>query len=218
MTQMLFYVDESGDLGWTFTAPYRHGGSSRYLTIATLMCPHEKAHLPKRIIRNLYKDFGWSPAKEKKRADMSQSARLQFSNECKKLVITHKDIKLLSITVYKQRVKEHIRCDCNKLYNFMIKLSLIDEMCKYSYVELIPDPRSVKVESSNSLHDYLDINLAFEKNVETILKTQPCDSAHNKNIQFADMLAGLVQNHYEDDNSIYWNILDENIESKRLFY
>ena len=42
--------------------------------------------------------------------------------------------------------------------------------------------------------------------------------AYNKNIQFADMLAGLVQNHYEDDNSIYWNILDENIESKRLFY
>lgn len=30
------YLDESGDLGWKFDAPYRSGGSSRYLTIAAI--------------------------------------------------------------------------------------------------------------------------------------------------------------------------------------
>jgi hypothetical protein len=34
---MLIYLDESGELGWKFDAPYRKGGSSRYLTIASLV-------------------------------------------------------------------------------------------------------------------------------------------------------------------------------------
>jgi len=213
-----FYVDESGDLGWKFDAPYRQGGSSRYLTIATLVCSPEKDHLPKRLITNLYKKFNWNAKKEKKWADMSKTSREEFAKETHKLVLANDDIKLFSITVCKERVLEHIRKDCNKLYNFMIKLSLIDEMCKYSRVNLIPDPRSVKVESRNSLHDYLDICLTFDKRVVTDLYTKPCDSACNRNVQFADMLTGLVQSHYEDSNSDYWHILKHQIDAKHLFF
>jgi len=36
---MNVYVDESGDLGWEFAQPFRQGGSSRYLTIASLLVP-----------------------------------------------------------------------------------------------------------------------------------------------------------------------------------
>jgi hypothetical protein len=213
-----FYVDESGDLGWKFDAPYRHGGSSRYLTIASLVCPPTKDHYPKRIVADLYKKFRWNPQKEKKWADMGKTPRNEFTVAAQKLITTHTDIKLFSITVFKERVSEHIRKDCNKLYNYMINLSLIDEMCQYGHVCLIPDPRSIKVQSKNSLHDYLDICLTFDKGVETILKTKPADSAQNRNLQFTDMLAGLVQNHYEDSISDCWNILKPHICAKHLFH
>ena len=49
------YLDESGDLGWRFDAPYRKGGLSRFLTIAFVICLSEKKHLPKRIVSKLYR-------------------------------------------------------------------------------------------------------------------------------------------------------------------
>jgi hypothetical protein len=58
---LIIYLDESGDLGWNFAAPYLDGGSSRFLTIGALCVPPEKKHLPKRVVRNLYKNFGWNP-------------------------------------------------------------------------------------------------------------------------------------------------------------
>ncbi|VEH66653.1 Uncharacterised protein [Rodentibacter pneumotropicus] len=53
--QVSVYLDESGDLGWKFDAPYRQGGSSRYLTIATILIHHDKRHLLKRLMKSLYK-------------------------------------------------------------------------------------------------------------------------------------------------------------------
>ena len=213
-----FYVDESGDTGWKFNAPYRHGGSSRYLTIASLVCPPAKDHLPKRIVANLYRKFHWNPKKEKKWADMSQEPRKFFAEEAKNLILAYSDIKLFSITVLKTNVNEHIRRDCNRIYNYMIRLSLIDEMCKYGNINFIPDPRSIKIESKTSLHDYLDMFLMFDKGTTSILNTKPCDSANNRNIQFADMLAGAVQNHHEDTISGPWHILEPHVDAKTLYF
>ena len=63
---LLIYLDESGDLGWNFTAPYRSGGSSRHMTIASLCVPSDKKHLPKRVIKKLYEKFSWPVGTEKK--------------------------------------------------------------------------------------------------------------------------------------------------------
>lgn len=218
MSAAIFYLDESGDLGWTFTAPYRKGGSSRYLTIATLVCPLDQKQFTKRLIVKLYKKFKWDIREEKKWADTTPSERQYFAQAAKKLIDYHTAIKLFTITVAKENVEEHIRKDSNKLYNYMISLSIVDEMAKYDNVIFMPDERAIKVKSGNSLHDYLDINLTFEKKVQTVLKTQPCNSACSKNVQFADMLAGLVQNHYEDHNNACWRILCPNINIKRLFF
>jgi hypothetical protein len=214
----IFYLDESGDLGWNFTAPYRKGGSSRYLTIATLVCPSNKRHFTQRVIIDLYSKFKWDINVEKKWSEMIPRERYCFAQFAEKLISNHTEIKLFSITVAKEKVETHIKEDSNKLYNYMINLSVIDEMAKYDNVILIPDERAIRVKSGNSLHDYLGINLAFEKKVKTILKTQPCNSAYSKNIQFTDMLAGLVQNHYEDSNHSYWKILYPYVTIKRLFF
>ena len=58
------YIDESGDLGFKFSAPYNHGGSSRYLTISYLIFPENKIHLPKRIAKDIYLKFHFNVSSE----------------------------------------------------------------------------------------------------------------------------------------------------------
>jgi len=218
MHSAIFCVDESGDLGWTFDQPYRRGGSSRFLTIGTIVCPSEKKHLPKRVIKSLHERFGWPPGIEKKWSDMTNEEREEFAKRARDLIDKHHDIKLLAITVAKEKVTGHMKKDSNKLYNYMMKLSLADEMCLYDRVVLMHDARSVKVASGNSLHDYLWIHLTYERRVETDLQTQPCDSACVLNVQFADMLSGLVHHHYEDSHTGCWELLRHRLVSKTLFF
>jgi hypothetical protein len=123
---------------------------------------------------------------------MTLLEREAFAHEAAILRQKHKaDLRYISITVRKENVQEHIRLDSNKLYNYMIGLSLLNEMHRHREVVFIPDPRSVKVASGNSLHDYLQTQLWFEKQTNTLLETIPADSSSNYNIQFADMLSGL---------------------------
>lgn len=219
MTSIYIYLDESGDLGWTFTHRYRSGGSSRYLTIASLVISPHKKHLPKRIIKKMYQKYKWTPTSEKKWADMRPDERLDFSLRAKALIDSNpQDIRYLSITVKKENVQDHIQSDPNKLYNYMISLSLLNEMSRHEEVTFHPDPRSVKVASGNSLHDYLGMQLWFDKQVKTKLTTIPSDSASNANVQFADMLSGIVQGHFEDGNSAPWAELRDNIGYKTLFF
>jgi hypothetical protein len=216
---MIIYLDESGDLGWTFTKPYRFGGSSRHLTIASIAVTPTKKHLPKRLIRKLYKKFNWPTNIEKKWADMTINERVWFAKQANALCANHPDdIRYISITVKKENVQPHIRSDANKLYNYMIGLSLVDEMAKHAAITFVPDPRSIKVESGNSLHDYLQTELWFKKQATTILTTHPCDSATSHNVQFSDMLSGVVQGHFEDGNSTPWSELRNRISYKTLFF
>lgn len=100
----------------------------------------------------------------------------------------------------------------------MISLSILDKMSRYDNVTFVPDPRSIKVQSGNSLHDYLITQLWFERMVSTQLLTNPMPSNQCLNLQFADMLSGLVQHHFEDGNSTAWSILSPKIQVKRLFF
>ena len=216
---MFVYLDESGDLGWKFDKPYRQGGSSRYLTIASLAVSASKRNHPKRLLRTLYKKFNWPVGKEKKWSDMTIPERVFFAQKACKLQEDHSsDIKYLSITVKKENVVSHIRSDANKLYNYMIGLSLLNEMKNYEAITFVPDPRSIKVQSGNSLHDYLQTKLWFDKNASTVLSTKPSDSSTSLNVQFADMLSGVVQGYFEDGKFDPWEEIRNNISYKTLFF
>ena len=193
------FLDEKGDLGFTFTAPYRKGGSSRYLTMGALVIPSEKSHLPARVIKKLYKSQGWT-ALETKWTVMNAASRKAF---CERAVKFHKEhgAEYYAITVRKEKVLPHIQSDANKLYNYMVKCLLLDKMATYDAVQLIPDPRSIKVKSGNSMHDYLQTLLYFDKGVKTKLTTNALDSEGCKGLHFADMLTGAVGCHHEDGDS-----------------
>jgi hypothetical protein len=214
----IIYVDESGDLGWSFGAPYRLGGSSRYLTVAVVCVPSSKKHIPKRVIKDLYRRLKWPTGVEKKWKDMGPTERAAFATAALKMCNDHPDIHLHAITVKKERVEEHVRADENKLYNYMIRLCVLDCMATQDEVTLIPDPRSIKVESGRSLHDYLQIELWFTRRVKTKLFTCPLDSKSCKGIQFADMLAGLVQQRFEDRYFDHIRICIRRLRLKKLFF
>ena len=215
---LTIFLDESGDLGWNFMLPYRAGGSSRYLTIGALCVPPAKEYLARRLIVDLYKKFGWNPKKEKKWADMAPASRQDFAREARHLTDSHNDIHFHAITVKKENVMQHIRNDSNKLYNYMIRLSLLDRMCVHPSITLTPDPRSIKVESGNSLPDYLQVELWFTKKVLTQLHMRPKNSHQCEEIQFADMISGLVQSFHEDGERPNLLVLGPRIRQIRLFF
>jgi SHS2 domain-containing protein len=211
------YLDESGDLGWKFDAPYRKGGSSKHLTICAIIAPYHKQHLPGRMIKKLYQKIKWPTDKEMKWSSMQPSHKHIFTNSCENFFSLHEDIRCLSITVYKPNVREHIRQDANKLYNYMVKLLLIEEIRNYHSVKFIPDPRSIKVSSGDSLCDYLQTELWFEEGVKTKIDSYPIESSSCKGLQFTDMMAGIIQQSYEDNKNEQFLKVEGFIKSKILF-
>ena len=194
------------------------GGSSRHLTISAIFAPEEKSDLPRRLVRSVYRKFGWPPSEEHKWCSMDADQRSVCAFEMRKLCESNPDIFLHAIVVKKQNVMAHIREDSNELYNYMIRLALLDRMSKHRVVTMIPDPRSVKAGSSNSLHDYLQAELWFTKKSKTTLSAFSYDSAACKGIQLADFLAGMVQAHFEDDESRAFRTIQPKLKLNRLFF
>lgn len=218
LASAIIYLDESGDLGWKFDAPYRRGGSSRYLTISALCVPTEKKHLPKRAIKKLYQKYSWPVGEEKKWFGMTDDEKSAFASRLETLCCDNPEICLKAIVVKKENVLPHIRKDGNKLYNYMIRLLLLNYMKQFDVVTLVPDPRSIKVESGNSLHDYLQTELWFTEKSITNLLTTPLDSKICLNLQFADMLSGVVQSRHEDNKSAHFNAIVKRLDHKTLFF
>lgn len=211
------YLDESGDTGWQFERPYTKGGSSRFLVIAATVVPPELDHKPERLLRHIYQHRNWNPGNEKKWVRMSPEARSAFAKDAAKLAAKTPGLEYHVIVADKRNVQPHIRQDANKLYNYMVKLLLLDVMAKHDYINLVPDPRSIKVQSGNSLHDYLQTELWLTLGVPTRLETTPRNSRYSLNLQFADMIAGVVQSHFEFGETTHWLHLCEHIRIKRLF-
>jgi len=212
------YLDESGDLGWVLDKPYRHGGSSRFMTIAFVSCPSEKKHLLQRIVKKVYEHTKADPKTELKGSMMSTADKCYFAELVRKLVCMNPDVIIGSITVNKSKVKQHIREDGNKLYNYMIRLIVLPTVQNQPVVNLIRDNKSVKVKSGNSLIDYLQTTMWFDLGSHTKIVDIPSDSKQVKNLIFADWINNLIWGNYEDENSEPYGILRNVITSQKLFF
>lgn len=180
--------------------------------------PQSHDHRPERVMKNVYRGSNWDHKKEKKWTDAPKRSRFHFVQEALQLSNNCPEVKYHAIVVEKEKVAVHLRDDGNKLYNYMIKMMLVDEMAKHARVNFIPDPRSIKVESGNSMHDYLSIWLGFELRVATTIVTQSIESKYSKNLQFADFISGVVHSHFEFQRSEYFNLLSPKISIKKLFF
>ncbi|HEY0702132.1 MAG TPA: hypothetical protein VGD60_05135 [Candidatus Acidoferrales bacterium] len=79
-------------------------------------------------------------------------------------------------------------------------------------------PPHSKVGSGNSLPDYLQTELWFTRKMATLLSCQPIESHISLNLQFADMLAGLVQSRFEDDEMECFGVLSPHITMATLYF
>jgi hypothetical protein len=209
---MNVYIDESGDLGFTFDKPFRKGGSSRYLTISFLLTPKELSYLPQRIVRKLYYRRRQPSKVELKGAQLTPSEKAYFSNKAGELVARHPEIKIFAITVNKRTVKNHIRWDCSKLFNYINRSALPDRIKQESNITFIPDKRSVKARNGNSLADYLQAELWFGANSRAIIDNKPQESHKVLNLQFIDWIGHIVWARFEDDEAEAYNILKRKVK------
>ena len=215
---MQVFLDESGDLGWQFGSPYHLGGSSRFFTLALLVVGADEGKHPKRLVRKLRKKYGMKPSREIKGAKLTANQLIFFCEEVEKLRARHPSIAIETITVMKRNVQAHIRADPNKLYNYMINLCLPDLVQGEPEVEFIPDPRTIKVASGNSMIDYLQTQLWFERAVETKLVQRSFESHQHLNLQFIDVIAHVVWSNHENSRPEPHRILSRCIRTRHLFF
>jgi len=213
---MKIYLDESGDLGWKFDLPFRHGGSSRCLVLTFLFLPVVRDNKPRKIIAGLYSKYGW--VREKKASTATTNQRLEFCQHVVGLLKEYPDIKIDTIIANKTSLQSHIREDGNKLYNYMCGLVVPNYVEKEPVVEWIPDKRSIRVSSGNSLVDYLQIKLWFDCGYETKILDNPKESHTDYNLQFVDWVSHCVWLNFEHSAPDLLNILRPHIRIRRLFY
>jgi hypothetical protein len=213
---MQVYLDESGDMGWTFSKAFRLGGSSRFLCLAIMVLPRARRKMPKRIISALYKKYGW--LSEKKASSARVAQKMEFAEQAVSMLQTYTDIKIDCIIAQKENVQVHIRDDSNKLYNYMCKLVIPDYVKDEARFEFVPDKRSIKVQSGNSLADYLQTVLWFDHKVKTKLTNSPQESHQNYNLQFVDWMAHCVWSHFEDGENDIFQKLSPAIKIRRLYF
>jgi hypothetical protein len=189
---MYVFLDESGDLGFTLDQPYREGGSSRYLTISFLLIPKDLLQLPKRIVKKIYNKRKRSAKNELKGADLNESENIFVAKKTVELINKNPQIRIFAITVYKRNVADHIRKDPNKLYNYMVSLALLNRIKKEKEIIFVPDARSIKVQSGNSLVEYLQTELWFRLKSNTTIVNHPQESHKYLNLQFIDFLTHII--------------------------
>lgn len=83
---MQVYLDESGDMGWSFSKPYRAGGSSRFLCLAIMFLPKAERKRPKRIIADMYAKYGW--VSEKKASTASTAQKVEFVTRAAGMILS----------------------------------------------------------------------------------------------------------------------------------
>ncbi len=212
------FLDESGDLGWKFTLPHRAGGSSRYLTLGHLIIPEGQDYILGRLVKSIYDKYQISPKNEKKGIDFSLKQKEFVAGEIVNMMNANPDFRLGAITVRKEMVLPHIRRDGNKLYNYMIKRSVLDQIQSSPNVSLVRDERTIKVKSGNSCIDYLQITLWFEYQTPTIIIDYPRPSHNHKSLIFIDWVTNFVWSHYEDGQSSPYKILSPKLKNLTLFF
>jgi hypothetical protein len=153
-----------------------------------------------------------------KATDAAESQKLEFCAAVNKMLKANSAIKIDCIVAKKENVQPHIRADANKLYNYMCRLVMIEYVRHVSECEFIPDKRSIKVESGNSLSDYLQIHLWFECNVATVIVNNPQESHRNYNLQFVDWIANAVWSHFENGETTVYREMVKNIKIRQLYF
>ena len=212
------YLDESGDLGWSFCKPYRSGGSSRFLTLGYLITPTTHINIPKRLVKEFYQKFNFPKNTEVKASMLKSEHKNYICNKTVDLIKKYPDFKLGTITVKKESVAQHVRNDGNSLYNFMIGDSIIPHIKDHHSAKLTRDNRTIKMASGLSCRDYIQTIIWFHRNKETHFNDNPTHSHLDDGLIYIDWITNIIWTKYEDGYLDWANIIAPYIEDRRLYF
>ena len=174
------------------------------------------------LVKSLYKRHKWDSKTEIKWTYMDDKARLDFVNLTIKLLHKCPNIRLQAVVLNKPLIYSELRLDEPLLYNFLVKEGFLGSMARYESLTIIPDPKGNAPKSGSPFHAYLRqalFDLAFKTTAPpTQLGFRELDSAHCKELQFADMLAGVIQLHYAGVSSEYFDVIGSNINIREMFF
>ncbi len=203
---MHLYLDESGDLGWSFDKPFRRGGSSRYITIASALTSKDNVKHLGRLVKDVYTRKNHPPKQELKAIALNNEDRKFIAAKVRGLV-ERGLVSIFAITADKRKVHRKFHHDGNILYNHLIMLSLYEEIKQYDLVQMYPDARSIRMKYVNTLDDYIKLKLLGEEHYDTDVEYYPTESHDNKNVQFADYIANIIWRRYENREQEAYAIL-----------
>lgn len=203
----VFYLDESGDLGFG-------SGSSRHFVIAVVCVDGSAAKRVTRYVRRFRIRKGYPTEVELKASGMKHQDRLEFCQG-----IASQPCSVHYVVVNKSRIQPHLRQDNNILYNWLCGLILAPLMSTLRQASVLLDCRSIKVKSGNSLSDYLCIKLWYEMNSQvSVPEFSYPDSRESLGIQAADLVSNTIFRYYERSDSAGYAALQPIMgEYKELF-
>lgn len=102
-------MDESGDLGWSLDAPYRRGGSSRFLTLGAVLCEPGTPKHPKRLIIKQKRRNQWDKNSERKWSQLSVTQKSRFAHDAANLTFRQAGVRYIGMTVRKVNVHDNLR-------------------------------------------------------------------------------------------------------------
>lgn len=198
------FIDESGDLG---------SGSYFFVMAAVVFLNDFAAKKGSRLVRKMRRRFGVEELK---------SSRMCFTE--RQAVLNHlmriDGVEFLYFIAEKNLVSLLRKDYCkNLIYNYFAKL-LVDEVfvSYHERMNITFDARTTKVQSMNSLRDYLLINAFVKHNrAPTDIEIEQCDSRLVNNLQLADLISGTVYQAYTRQQRHFLDIIGRKIRSANEF-
>ncbi|WP_254068522.1 DUF3800 domain-containing protein [Brevibacillus sp. 7WMA2] len=204
---MILNFDESGNLGT----------AGRYFTIACVGTPNTKP------LTNIMKK---SSLRVKQRFPQFESEREIKASDSFPVIkdyilrkIASKDVDIRYVVADLQHVMESLLRDENLLYNYLLQFLIVPVAKRADVTNLVLnlDKRTIKVKSTNSFEDYINIKLNYELNCNVNLTVNYLESQNSYAIQAADFIANAVYAKYEYGKDEYYNLFNHKIVHRELF-
>lgn len=195
-------IDESGSIG----------KAGRYFVIAALILHSAKA---RKRVKNLVKHTKAGNKKtELKGSKMGTVQKQVFLSS----LASQKDYSVAYLVADKRHIEPKIYSQKNLTFNFLFGILIKGITDKYKQdMDICADNRTVKVNSTNSLADYVKIeayaNWGFKQNLHIHLE----DSKSDNHLQAADIISNAVYAKYNYGASALYGINEENYILKEHF-
>lgn len=207
MTKVILNFDESGNMG-------RDG---RYFTISCIETTDP------RPLKNTMKNGGLKVKRKFPSYKDENEIKAVDSNPVIKDYmlrrIASKDIKIRYIVADLPHVKKRLIEDENLLYNFMLHYVILP-VARYrnvDHIEINLDKRTIKVKSTNSFKDYINLKINYELGKDIQVDVNYVESQNSYAIQAADFVANAINSYYEYGHEYYYNLFESKIIQNERF-